>query len=254
MMTRSTTGTACAVAVLLASAAARADTIFGLYAGAGKWQQEYAGEVVSGAEQLDVDLERDLDLDDERNTLLYLALEHPIPVLPNLRFNHTDISTSGENVLSETITFRGETFQTGDSVASDLELTQTDVVGYYELLDNVVSLDLGIGARWVEGHMEVVSTAGAGRADFDGALPMLYGRARIDLPLTGFWAGADAMGIAYDDHRLLDLSAQLGWESRIGLGAELGWRRLDLELDDVDDIDSADVEIEGPYAAINFHF
>lgn len=102
--------------------------------------------------------------------------------------------------------------------------------------------------------MEVASETDRGRADFDGVLPLLYGRARADLPLTGFWIGGDAMGLAYEGDRLLDLSAQVGWESPWGLGAEVGWRQFDLELDDVGDIDLAEIEISGPYAALNFHF
>lgn len=255
-MTRSTTGAVWLLAALCGSAAAHGDTVFGLYAGAGAWKQEYSGDVASSDEDFAVDVESDLALDDERNNVFYLAIEHPVPVLPNLRASYTDISTTGRNVLNRTITFQDETFAVDEEVSSDVELTQAELIAYYELLDNVVSLDLGVAARWVDGHVEVVSASGAGsgRADFDGVLPLLYGRARVDLPLTGFWVGADATGLGYDGHQLLDLSAQVGWESPIGLGAELGWRRFDLELDEIEDIDGADVEIEGPYAAVNFHF
>lgn len=255
-MIGSTTRTMWLLAALCGSAAAHGDSVFGLYAGAGVWKQEYSGDVASRDEDFAVDVESDLALDDERNNVFYLAIEHPVPVLPNLRASYTDISTSGRNVLSRTITFQGETFTADEEVSSDLELTQVELIAYYELLDSVVSLDLGVAARWVDGHVEVASASGAGsgRADFDGVLPLLYGRARVDLPLTGLWVGADATGLGYDGHQLLDLSAQVGWESPIGLGAEIGWRRFTLDLDEIEDIDNADIDIDGPYAAINFHF
>ncbi len=49
-------------------------------------------------------------------------------------------------------------------------------------------------------------------------------------------------------------SVQVGWESPVGLGAEIGWRSYNLELDSFDNIDSAEIDISGPYAAVNFHF
>lgn len=239
---------------LVMAGAVQADTLFGVYVGAGVWQQEYSGDVASGEEELDVDVERDLDLSEEDNNVFYFALEHGVPVLPNLRVDYADISTSGQNTLSRTITFRGETFNVSEDVSSELDFTQADLVAYYELLDNVVSLDLGLAARWVDGHVEVSADSGFGRADFEGVLPLLYLRARADLPLTGLWLGGEAMGLAYDGHQLLDAAAQVGWESPIGLGAEIGWRTFRLDLDSFEDIDNAEIDVNGPYAAINFHF
>lgn len=251
-MAKHFTATAWTLATLLFAGAAQADTLFGVYAGAGVWQQEYSGEVASGGE--DIDLERDLDIRDQDNNMLYLAVEHGVPVLPNLRLNYTDLSTDGRNDLSRTVTFRGEVFTVTQDVRSQVELTQMDAVAYYELLDNVVSLDLGLAARWVDGNVEVASDMAVARAEFEGVLPMLYVRTRADLPLTGLWIGAEAMGLGYDGHKLIDANAQVGWESPIGLGAELGWRTFSLELDSFEDIDRAEIDVSGPYAALNFHF
>ncbi|MFW6094390.1 MAG: TIGR04219 family outer membrane beta-barrel protein [Pseudomonadota bacterium] len=250
MITRSLTA-ACLLAPWLA-AGAQADTLFGIYAGAGKWQQNYEGDFASQGTA--IDLEDDLDIDDEDNNVAYLALEHGVPVMPNVRANYADISGSGSSTLSRTITFRGEQFNVTQAVSSEVDFEQVDAIAYYEVLDNVVSLDLGVGARWVDGHVEVVSPTQSGRADFEGTLPMLYGRARFDLPLTGLWLGGDLMGLTYDDHDLLDATVQVGWESAVGLGAEVGYRTYRLDLDDIDEIDGADIDINGPYAAINYHF
>ncbi len=252
-MTRQLTAAAGLLAALAIAGPANADTLFGVYAGAGVWQQAYSGDAASGAN--DVNLERDLDLKDQHNNVFYLALEHGVPVLPNLRVSYVDLSTDGSNALGRTVTFAGQQFTVGDTVASSLDIKMTDAVAYYEVLDNVLSLDLGLAARVVDGRMEVASeTAGAGRARFKGVLPMLYTRARADLPFSGFWVGGEAMGVAYDNQQFLDANAEIGWESPLGLGAELGWRTISLELDGLDDIDSAKIDISGPYAAFNFHF
>ena len=224
-----------------------------MYAGAGTWQQQYSGDVASGG-VTDIDVERDLDIKDETNNMFYAGVEHGVPVLPNLRFNYVDVSGSGLNTLTRTVEFNGQVFSVSDEVASEVELTQADAVLYYEVLDNVVSLDVGIAARWVEGFVEVASSTDTARADFEGVLPLLYGRTRLDLPLTGLWLGGEVMGMAYDGHQLLDANAQIGWQSPLGLGAELGWRTFTMELDNFEDIDSADLAISGPYAALNVRF
>lgn len=241
-----------ASALLLSASGARADTLFGVYAGAGTWQQSFSGGVASGGEEVDV--EDDLDIGNDTNNVLYLAVEHGVPVLPNLRLNYSDVAGDGRNLLTRTVEFNGQVFTIAEQVASEVDLTQTDLVAYYEILDNTLSLDAGIAARWVDGDVEVASATDVAAAEFKGVLPLLYARARFDLPLTGLWAGAEAMGFAYSGHQLIDATAQIGWESPVGLGAELGWRTLRLELDSFDDIDGADIDISGPYAALNFHF
>lgn len=237
---------------LTSAGAVRADALFGVYAGAGTWQQSFSGDVASSGDG--IDLEDDLDIGDEQNNVAYLAVEHGVPVLPNLRVSYTDIAGSGRNLLTRSVVFNDQVFTLAENVSSNLELTQTDAVLYYQFLDNVASLDVGLAARWVDGEVEVASDTAVAGAEFKGVLPLLYARGRLDLPLTGLWAGAEVMGLAYDGHQLMDANAQIGWESPVGLGAELGWRTMRLELDSIDDIDSADIDISGPYAAVNFHF
>ncbi len=231
---------------------ASADTVFGMYAGAGSWQQQYSGDVASGITAIDV--EDDLDLGNENNNMFYAALEHGVPGLPNLRFQHVGVATSGDSVLTRTIDFNGAVFDIADPVATDVDFTQTDLVMYYEVLDNVVSLDLGVAARLVDGHVAVASLAESSRAQFKGVLPMLYVRMRADLPLTGLWIGAQAQGLGYDGNSLIDADAQVGWESKWGIGAEAGWRVLHMKLADFDEISDADFDVSGPYLALNFHF
>ena len=231
---------------------AQADTLFGIYAGAANWQQELTGDITSGA--TDVNVEDDLGVGDDSSNMFYFAVEHPLPLLPNARVQHVSMDLSGDNVLSRDVEFNGSTFVVSDQVTTDVELTQTDAVLYYQILDNVVELDLGLAARWVDGLVAVASTTEGARAEFEGVLPMLYGKTRITLPFSGFWLGAEAQGLAYEGNQLLDANVKVGWESPLGLGAELGWRAFSLELDDYDDITNAELEVDGPYVGLNYHF
>lgn len=238
--------------MLALSPAASADTIFGVYAGAGTWQQNFSGDIRSGVS--DIDVEDDLGIKDDMNNVFYLALEHPVPGLPNLKLNYVDLSIDGDSVLTRTIEFNDVIFSAGSALASDVQIKQGDAIAYYEVLDNYVSLDLGVGARYMDGKIDLVANSGVSQAEFTVVVPMLYGRARTDLPSTGFWMAAEVMGMGYSGNSLIDATAQLGWESSIGFGAELGYRLLSLDIDDFDDVDKAAMDISGPYMALNYHF
>lgn len=226
--------------------------LFGVYAGVGTWQQEASGEIQSTGSVVDV--ETDLGLEDNTNQVGYVAIEHPIPAIPNLRAQYSGINVNGNEVLSRSIEVNGTLFSFADTVASEVDLNQADAVFYYELLDTVLSLDVGIAARWVDGRIELMSTTQSARAEFSGVLPLLYAATRFDLPFSGFWVGGQVMGISYDGNELYDLNAQVGFESSLGLGAELGWRSFQLTLDQFDELDRADIEVAGPYLALNYHF
>jgi outer membrane protein len=231
---------------------AQADTVFGIYAGAGTWQQDYSGEVVSSISS--VDIEDDLGLDSDDNAVFYLAMEHGVPVVPNIRAQHFSLDVDGNNVLSRTIEFNGQVFNLSDAVTTVVDLTQSDAVFYYEVLDNAVSLDLGLAVSLLDGSIEVGNGTDSASADFDEVVPMLYAKVRSDLPLTGLWVGAQAQGMSYDDNRLIEFDAQIGWESEVGFGIEAGYRAVQIELDTFDDVDNAEIDVSGPYAAVNYHF
>ena len=237
---------------LFATHGAHADTLFGIYAGAGAWEQEHSGDISSNGSV--VDIETDLGFDPTNNATLYVALEHGIPVLPNIRAQYFSIEVDGSSTLARNIQFNGQSFNITANLDSAIEFTQTDAILYYETLDNIVSLDLGVALSLVEGSIEVRSTGQIAEADFDEFVPMAYARTRIDLPFTGMWLGAGGQGISYDGNRLLEFDAQFGWESDLGLGFEAGWRSVQLELESFDSVDQAELDVSGPYASVNYHF
>lgn len=139
-----------------------ADTLFGIYAGAGTWEQQFSGDVSSGNSTVDV--EDDLALDDDSNTVFYVALEHGVPLLPNIRAQHFAIDVDGSNVLSRSIEFNGETFELSEDINTAIDLRQSDAVLYYEVLDNYLSLDVGLAVSFIEGSIDVASASQNARA------------------------------------------------------------------------------------------
>jgi outer membrane protein len=231
---------------------AAADSSFGMYAGAGSWLQDYHGRVASGISEVDV--EDDLALGDEQNNVFYLAVEHPVPVLPNVRLTYTRFDAEEGTRLPRTIDFNGVIFPVGTDIETLVDMTQGDAVFYYEALHSVLSFDLGFATRYVDGDMEIASPAGSTRAEFAAWLPLGYAKARVALPLTGLWLGMEGAGIGYDGESVFDANAQLGWESVHGVGVEIGYRWYRLDLAEHGDLDEAKIDVSGPFATLNARF
>ncbi len=239
-----------AVSLLAGTASmAQADTILGIYAGAGIWQSDISGDVQDGTTEIDT--EDDIGLDDNTNNYFYAALEHPIPLLPNIKLQHTKLSLDGDNALSRTIDFGGSQFSLNENVSAEADLTHTDATFYYEILDNWVSLDVGISVRLFDGFVEIQSTNESAREDLDVPIPLLYAKVRFDLPLTGLSLDAEAQGIGFSGNNLIDATVRIAYESTIGLGLEAGYRSMRLKIDE--DIEG-DIDLGGVFAGINFHF
>lgn len=237
-----------AATLALLSPLAVADTILGVYAGAGQWQAEYSGD--AGDPNIDVGA---LGLEESDNNFYYIALEHPVPLIPNIKVQKVDISSQQTARITQTFTLDDETFFEGTEVTSDFDLSHIDLTLYYEILDNWVNLDLGVNVRKFDGYVSAESAFGNESVKLDEAVPMFYVKAQFDLPLTGFSAGLEGNIISYDDNRLTDYSARVHYmfDSVMDLGLEVGYREMSLKIDE--DV-TADVQLKGPYAAVVFHF
>ena len=99
------------------------------------------------------------------------------PALPNVKLQHTRLGSRGEGLLSRRFRLDDVEFFAGGTVSTELDLTHTDAVMYYELLDNVVSLDLGGTLRVFNGHARAASRSRtlSESVDIDIAMPMAYG-------------------------------------------------------------------------------
>lgn len=240
-----------ALGLTLLAPAAYSAPLVDIYAGAYSWNAELSGTVSSGGD--DISFDRDLDFDKTRENVLYIGLEHPIPVLPNVRLRHSEVSDSARNTLSRQITFGGETFNIADAVSSSYDLEMTDLTLYYSPLNNWVKLDLGLNVRRLEAEFNIASSTDSARESASETIPMLHLAARGNLPFSGFYAGGEVNVVSYDGSKLQDTNVYLGWTSDFLLGVQVGYNRLDLELDDVSDLDS-DFSLKGPYLALTFTF
>ena len=244
---------AIAALALQFSIPAHADFV-GLNIGAAYWAPSLSGSFNSGAEA-SIDLSDDLDLDDPSQSSLVLSLEHPVPFLPNIRYQNIDLDSDGRSTLSNSITFEGQTYTATDTVRTTFDLSHDDIVLYYEILDNWVNLDVGLDLKRFDGEVSMVGDINTNTSSIkvDETLPLLYLSARFDLPFSGFYVGADISSFSIDDSSADELTVKLGYESGSGLGIEGGLKTFSLDLDDADDLDT-DIEYDGAYVNGYFHF
>ncbi len=235
----------------------QADSLLGLYGGISSWEQSYDGtiqdlDITGGGDE--IDFNNDLGLDEEKGNVIYIALEHGVPVLPNVKVQNTEIETVATGNPSKTINYGGETFDVSDTITTDADLSHTDVTMYYQVLDSWLSLDIGVTLRLFDGFINITSDldGNAASEDFNALVPLLYAKARFDLPLSGAYAGIHANALGDGDNMFVDFQATIGYESSLGAGVELGFRSLDLELDDIDDV-AIDLTIEGAFIGVFYH-
>jgi outer membrane protein len=227
----------------------RADFV-GFKIGASYWAPDISGSFI-GDNPLDtsIDLVGDLGIEDISTSNLVLTLEHPIPLLPNIRYQNIDLDSSGSSSSSGFI-YEGDTYV--GPVSSTFDLSHDDIVLYYEILDNWINLDIGLDIKIFDGEV-ALSGSSSTTVPIDETIPLLYLSARFDLPFSGFYIGADLIGASTGDNSLEDTSIMLGYESDSGLGFEGGYKKFSLELNDVTDVNT-DLEYDGIYLNGYYHF
>ena len=183
----------------------------------------------------------DQDLDQKGAAQLSIAVEHPVPFIPNAKIRYVNLDTQTK---AETLG------QPNYSV----DLDHGDFILYYELLDNIVSVDAGIGATVLDGH--ITSFTGK-RVEVDETYPIAYLSGEVKLPFTGFSAKGEATYTNYDDARITDALAEVKYDFAdnllIDLGVKAGYRILNIDLDDYDNNDLK-FEFKGPYIGLEAHF
>lgn len=243
----------CAACLAAVTGLAQADTL-GFNIGGYFWQQNYDGTVRSSNLPVDqLNVEEDLGIDNDEGSAFYIAFEHPIPLLPNIMLQHTVLEVEDTAQPSRSFEFDGVVYSASDTVTTTSDLSHTDATLYYEVLDNWVSLDLGLTLRYFGESVRLNSaTSGEGELELDETIPLIYLSAKGELPLTGFYARAEANGISYDGSKLMDYRVSLGYETDFGVGVELGLRNFDVDYKDGND--RANMTVDGGYAGVFYHF
>lgn len=240
-----------ASAILISSAPAQADFI-GIYASADYWNTAGSSKIAQNNTA-----QQNFDHDDQGVASLSVSVEHPVPLIPNARVRYVQLKQDN-STSSNVFVFQNQTFAGNTQLETDL--TNTDLLAYYEILDTVVSVDIGLGAKLLNGDFSVRSNlvpSISRTIKVKETLPVAYASVGGSLPFTGFSVKAEAVIGQNQDVSTSDLQAEVKYDFidnlAIDMGAKLGYRMLKIDMENVKNTD-AKLDFNGPYLGLELHF
>jgi outer membrane protein len=196
-----------------------------------------------------VDIESDLKWEEENDMFLKVYFEHPVPIIPNVKLGYTKFSHSGEGKATKGFSWGVINIGLNGDIDSKLDLNIYDIALYYELLDNWLNFDVGVNIKYLDGSIDVNSD----ETSVNLPIPMLYAKARVNIPATDLSFQAEGNYISYGDNALFDLEVGARYTFALGFGVEAGYKAFKIKLDDVDDT-SMDADFNGLYGKIVWDF
>jgi len=223
--------------------------------GVGAWAQTPSGNTSytnSGVTATDLS-----DETQETQPYVWALVKHPVPVVPNLRLEYVSLKNTG--VANGT--FKEFTVTAGET---SLEMTQIDLIPYYNLLDNTfwITVDVGIDFKVTELTYAVkngVTTTGTYDDSLSIIIPLAYVRARTQIPTTNIGLEADVKYIGYETSYVYDVRAKVDYTFDvfpiIQPAIEVGYRVQKINIED-DNIGNSNLALEfsGFYAGLMLRF
>lgn len=218
----------------------KADLLYGVYAEAGASFQKT--DSVSNVSDMSVALKGERD--SQISPFLNVKVEHPVPLIPNFRFylDSFDYSADFKNTNVDSIDFSSK-----------------EQVGtlYYEILDNYVSVDVGLSVRQIKTELSVAGGPLSKSDDFSVVLPTVYASAEFAIPTTSFTLGAEYEGLSFDDNNYRLIRAYVAYELvdlvAADLSLKVGVMSRDVELSDLGGVDFS-YETSAIFSSLQIHF
>jgi len=234
--------------LLLANTISMADII------GGELNLGYYNHAPSGTVQYQgdsLDLKDNLKWSNQSDMFAKVYLEHPLPIIPNIKLGYTDFTHSGSGTVTTPFQFGNQTFNS--DIQTNFNLKMYDLALYYEILDNWVNLDVGVNVKYISGSIAIQSTTQNESTNFNVPIPMLYGKARFDVPTTDLSFQVEGNYVTYEGHTLYDAEIGVRYTFLLGLGLEAGYKTMKLKLDGIDDL-SMDTTFSGAYGKLVWDF
>jgi len=227
---------------------------------AGYIKQDISGWVNYKGTEADID--NDLKIGTENSFFIRAKLEHPVPLLPNIKLMYERMRFSGDGRVQRSFTFGNVTVNVNERVQTKLDLDHYDIVLFYNLpfinMLQVIDGEVGLNIRVIDfyGKVRDVDQNQEDSTSFLVPIPMLHGSLEIK-PVDLFSFLIEANGIAYQGHHYYDVSGELRIKPVKTPVANLfigfGYKYEKLKIDDIDDT-SADIKIKQPYAQLGLLF
>ncbi|MBM7070688.1 TIGR04219 family outer membrane beta-barrel protein [Shewanella sp. 202IG2-18] len=224
---------------LLVSGAANADTILGGKVGVDVWRVDTQGSVAANSTS-----STSGNFDAKTQGRIWVALEHPLPFIPNVMLRASQVDTSGSYTVGA---------QTG---RQGYNLSHADLVLYYELLDNdILSLDAGAAYRLMNGELDYKTGNLSGTKDIDSGIFMGHANAELSLPGFDLYGFVD-VNVGINERDVYDYSAGLGYKfdlAAFDVNLRAGYRDFTFDVNKFSGI-NANTKADGYFVGVELDF
>ncbi|MBF0451626.1 MAG: TIGR04219 family outer membrane beta-barrel protein [Candidatus Magnetomorum sp.] len=207
----------------------------------------------------DVQLNSDLSLKDRNDMNLWVRVEHPIPMLPDIKLQYTPIKVKDDNSPNRPFIFGGTTFD--EALHSELEMSIIDVQLYNHLpflqMASLKGLDVTYGMTFrflnATAFISEVQSLNEKSRGFSTPMPLLCAGFNF-APLSSFAINGEFQATTYSGNHWYDVTAKLQlapFSEYIFLG--LGYRYQDFKIDNIQDV-TTDQTLQGFFAEMGFRF
>ncbi len=223
--------------------------------GAGAWSQTPSG-TANYDRGLGITGTNTFDETKDTSAYVWMLIKHPIPVLPNIRLEYTNIHATGKASGS----WNGQPAPVNTN--SVLDINEYDVIPYYNLLDNTfwTTLDLGLDVKVMDLDYKVEPNgAFTGYEDtYTLPVPLLYARVRVEIPSTNIGLESDAKYVTTGSSTIYDVRAKIDYTFDISTivhpALEVGYRTQKIKIDESSSDVKTDMDFSGFYAGLMLRF
>jgi len=221
-----------------------------LSAGGGIWNESASGNFKESTDPAPIDVKDNLFWDTESQGYLFVTLEHFVPIIPNARLMYTKIDHTGSG--NGNFIYNGTPYN--NAFTNTINLETLDLLLYYEVLDNIISLDIGLNIRNLQADFTITdkTTNVTDNDSIDETIPMVYALVGFS-PLTDLIISGEMSYITYDGSTVYDFTAKIAYTTNFFVGVEAGFRSQKFELNDIEGTDT-DLTFDGPFAGVYLKF
>jgi outer membrane protein len=255
--------------IFLLAGSAKAGPLIDFEASIGAVQQKPSGYVsyraASVADRIDV--KNDVRLGDETKQWAKFKLEHPIPLIPNIKLAYMPMKFDGSRVLTRDINWGGRTYQANADLNLSVKLDRVDTTLYYNfpfiktVTAGKLDVEFGLNVRTImfdaklSGRERVTGQSISESKAITLPIPMGHLAAEIR-PISLMSLVGELNYIGYKNNAYYDYVAGLRLNSPMRTPlkpfVEVGYRHEKLKIDEQDV--KADLNIKGLYGLVGVRF
>jgi outer membrane protein len=237
----------------------------------GAIQQKPSGYVSyrAGSNTDNIDIKNDAHLGDKTNPWVKLKLEHPIPLIPNIKLAYMPMKFDGSGNVTRDINWGGHTYKANADFSLSVTLDRFDTTLYYNLpfintaTAGKLDVEFGLNVRTMmfEGKLSGTdkNTNQSISESKSITLPIPMGHLAAEIkPINQVSLLGELNYIGYNKNAYYDYTAGLRLNSHGLISTplkpfiEVGYRYEKLKLDEKDV--KSDLKIKGGYALVGVRF